>query len=265
MKKYLIGNWKMNKTLQEATEFIKYLLSQLEVIKKDIDSSSFNLMIAPSFVHLFPINELIDKDRFIQLVAQNCHHETQGAFTGEVSATMLADVGVQCVIIGHSERRVYQKETNDVLASKVKKVLAAGMYALLCCGESMEQRNAGEHKAAVHQQLKEGLIDLTPFEVQKLLIAYEPVWAIGTGQVASLENVIEMHDFIRKILSDQHDILSDQYDRLGEQVPILYGGSCNPQNAGAIFGCSNVNGGLIGGAALQADHFMEIITALLEA
>ncbi|WP_339044538.1 triose-phosphate isomerase [Cardinium endosymbiont of Tipula unca] len=265
MKKYLIGNWKMNKTLQEATEFIKYLLPQLEAIKKDIDNSSLNLMLAPSFVHLFPINELIYNDSFIQLAAQNCHHETQGAFTGEVSATMLASVGVDCVIIGHSERRIYQKETNDLLLSKIKKVLAAGMRPLLCCGESMEQRNAGEHKAAVHQQLKESLIDLTPLEIQKLLIAYEPVWAIGTGQVASLEVVVEMHDFIRNILSDQYDILSDQYDRLGEQVPILYGGSCNPKNAGAIFGCPNVNGGLIGSAALQADHFMEIITALLKA
>ncbi|TDG95287.1 triose-phosphate isomerase [Cardinium endosymbiont of Culicoides punctatus] len=252
MHKYLIGNWKMNKTLQEAMDCIQYLLPQLEAIKDAIHSINLNLVIAPSFVHLWPIKELIQHHTLIQLAAQNCHHEIQGAFTGEVSAAMLASVDVKYVIIGHSERRIYQKETNDLLASKVKKVLAAGMSPILCCGENIEQRNTGEHKTAIYHQLKGGLVDLTLQEVQKLLVAYEPVWAIGTGQVASLEVITEMHDFIR-------EILLEQYGMIGEKIPILYGGSCNAKNIAAILNGSNVNGGLIGGASLQVNHFMEMI------
>jgi triosephosphate isomerase len=170
---------------------------------------------------------------------------------------MLASAGVGCVLIGHSERRIYQQEDHLLLAKKVKRVLEAGMRPLFCCGESLADRNAGQYQETIQRQLKESLSDLTPLEVEKLLIAYEPVWAIGTGQVASVEVITETHAFIRTILLNQYGIL-------GEKIPILYGGSCNEQNATAIFSCPNVTGGLIGGASLPTDHFIKIITALLE-
>lgn len=250
-KKYLIGNWKMYKTVQEAITFMQQLLPQL----KAVDTHLLALSIAPSFVHLSTIAALIRDYKSIQLVAQNCHHEAEGAFTGEVSAAMLAAIGVGSVLIGHSERRSYQKEDDLLLAKKIKRVLATGMQPFLCCGESLEARRSGRHKAMVQQQLQESLAGLTPREIEQLAIAYEPVWAIGTGQVASLEVITEMHTFIREILSDQCE---------GAKVPILYGGSCNAQNAKAIFDCPNVAGGLIGSASLQVDQFMKIVIALLE-
>ncbi|CAH2560201.1 triose-phosphate isomerase [Cardinium endosymbiont of Oedothorax gibbosus] len=249
-KKYLIGNWKMYKTVQEAIIFMQQLLPQLQAI----DTRPLALSIAPSFVHLSTIAALIDDYKSIQLVAQNCHHETEGAFTGEVSAAMLAAIGVGGVLIGHSERRSYQKEDNLLLAKKIKRVLEVGMQPLLCCGESLEARRSGRHKAMVQQQLLESLVGLTPKEIEQLGIAYEPVWAIGTGQVASLEVIIEMHTLIREILSDQCE---------GAKVPILYGGSCNAQNVKAIFDAPNVAGGLIGSASLKVDQFMKIVIALL--
>lgn len=241
----------MYKTVQEAITFMQQLLPRLEAI----DTQGLALSIAPSFVHLPPIAALIEDYKFIELVAQDCHHEAEGAFTGEVSAAMLASIGVGGVLIGHSERRIYQKEGNLLLAQKIKRVLEAGMQPFLCCGESLEARRSGSHKAMVQQQLQESLAGLTPKEIERLGIAYEPVWAIGTGQVASLDVITAMHTFIREILSGQCE---------GEKVPILYGGSCNAQNAKAIFGCSNVAGGLVGGASLQVDQFMKIVMALLE-
>ncbi|UWW96592.1 MAG: triose-phosphate isomerase [Candidatus Cardinium sp.] len=248
----------MYKTVQEATHFMEALLPQL----KAIDGPELVLGIAPSFVHLPTIGALIgDKKSIsplsnsIQLVAQNCHHEAAGAFTGEVSAGILASIGVGGVLIGHSERRSYQKEDNLLLAKKIKRVLENGMQPFLCCGESLEARKSGSHQAVVQQQLQESLAGLTSKEIEKLAIAYEPVWAIGTGQVAGLDVITEMHTFIRKFLSDQC---------VSEKVPILYGGSCNPQNVKAIFNCPNVAGGLIGSASLQVDQFMKIVMALLE-
>ena len=252
-KKYLVGNWKMNKTVQEATDFIEYLLPKLA--RLDINIS--NLFIAPSFVHLLAIKPSIDVHPFIRLAAQNCHHKTEGAFTGEVSAAMLSTIGVECVIIGHSERRIYQQETHILLAKKIKKVLEAGMHPLLCCGEGLEDRNSGNYKLVIQQQLEESLSGLTSLEVKKLLIAYEPVWAIGTGESASLEVITETHAFIRRVLLNQYGIL-------GSEIPILYGGSCNEQNAATIFSSINVDGGLIGSASLEADPMIKIITALFE-
>ncbi|AXI24223.1 triose-phosphate isomerase [Cardinium endosymbiont of Sogatella furcifera] len=250
-KKYLIGNWKMYKTAQEVIGFMGALLPEL----KAINAGSLALYIAPSFVHLSAIADLIGDQHAIQLIAQNCHHEAEGAFTGEVSAAMLAAIGVKGVLIGHSERRNYQKEDHRLLAQKIKRVLEAGMQPFLCCGESLAARKHGNHKTMVQQQLQESLMGLTSKEIETVAIAYEPVWAIGTGQVASLAVVTEMHAFIREVLSELC---------AGENVPILYGGSCNPQNANAILRSPNVAGGLIGGASLQVDAFMQIVAALLE-
>ncbi|WP_342265633.1 triose-phosphate isomerase [Cardinium endosymbiont of Philonthus spinipes] len=254
-KKYLIGNWKMYKTVQEAVVFMQQLLPQLEAIRPlAICDTALALYIAPSFLHLPAIAALLGDQKSIQLLAQNCHHEAEGAFTGEVSAAMLASIGVSGVLIGHSERRNYQKEDHPLLAKKIKRVLEAGMQPFFCCGESLAARRSGNHKAMVQQQLQESLVDLTPKEIETLVIAYEPVWAIGTGQVATMEEITEMHTFIRGILSNHYGV---------GNVPILYGGSCNPQNAAAIFGCADVAGGLIGGASLEADQFVKMIMALL--
>lgn len=250
-KKYLIGNWKMYKTVQEATTFMQHLLPQLA----GIDRRSLVLCIAPAFVHLPAMAALIDGPAPIQLVAQNCHHEPEGAFTGEVSAAMLAAIGVRGVLIGHSERRIYQQEDHLLLAKKVKRVLENGMQPFLCCGESLEDRKNGRHTVIVQQQLQAGLSDIPLKEIAKIGIAYEPVWAIGTGAVAGVEVIAAMHSFIREHVLDQYG---------AAHVPILYGGSCNPQNAKAIFSCPNVAGGLIGGASLQVDDFMKIVTVLLE-
>ncbi|WP_419241851.1 triose-phosphate isomerase [Cardinium endosymbiont of Nabis limbatus] len=252
-KKYLIANWKMHKTVQEATAFMQALLPQLEAV----DPSQLALCIAPSFVHLPAIAALIDGHESIRplsLVAQNCHHAAEGAFTGEVSAAMLASIGVSGVLIGHSERRIYQKEDHLLLAKKIKRVLASGMQPFFCCGESLEARRHGSHKTMVQQQLEESLSGLTTQEIEKLAIAYEPVWAIGTGQVASIEAITEMHTFIRQMVSTQYGT---------ERVPILYGGSCNPQNAKAIFDAPHVAGGLVGSASLQVDPLMKMVAALL--
>lgn len=251
-KKYLIGNWKMYKTTKEAIAFMQQLLPTLEAI----DTGSLGVFLAPSFVHLSDMAKLIDRKGPIQLVAQNCHHEAEGAFTGEVSAAMLSTIKVSGVLIGHSERRMYQKEDNWLLAKKVKKVLKTGMQPFLCCGESLEDRKNGKHKVIVKQQLQESLCGMTPDEVAKLAVAYEPVWAIGTGEVASLDIITEMHYFIRQTLLEAYG---------GSiKVPILYGGSCNPQNAAAIFSAPNVAGGLIGGASLQVDAFIQLVKILLE-
>lgn len=250
IKKYLIGNWKMYKTLQESIDFIKELSRLLE----KIDTKGLTIGIAPPFVHLSAIANLLEGKQPIQLIAQNCHHEVEGAFTGEVSAHMLAAIGVQGVLIGHSERRIFEKENGVFLAKKITRVLASGMQPLLCCGERLEDRNNGNHEAVVREQLTTTLSSITPDERANVTIAYEPVWAIGTGAVASLTAVKEMHSFIKAMMLEQYG---------ARNIPILYGGSCNPKNAKGIFECPNVAGGLIGSASLAANSFMELVKLLV--
>ncbi|MBX9889963.1 MAG: triose-phosphate isomerase [Amoebophilaceae bacterium] len=250
MKKQLIGNWKMHKTVQEATDFMEQLSLQI----KNLELSGIHLSIAPAFIHLFPLHQLTALSPSIRLIAQNCHHEKEGAFTGEVSAAMLASTGIEGVLIGHSERRAYQQEDHGILVKKIKSVLAAGMSPIFCCGEQWADRAQGNHEVILQQQLS--LPDLTEVALKKLIIAYEPVWAIGSGKVATVEVIAATHSYIR-------ELLRDRYGSLGENVPILYGGSCNEENARDIFACSHVAGGLIGNASLQVDRFIKIIHALL--
>ena len=191
----------------------------------------------------------------IKLAAQNCHYEENGAFTGEISMSMLASIKVSHVIIGHSERRALFGETDETISKKVRAAMDKGITPILCCGESLEQRKAGEHFSVVNEQVVKGLSSLDSKEVKEVIIAYEPVWAIGTGETASPEQAQEMHAFIRGIILSLHD--SD----VAQQVRILYGGSVKPANAKELFQQSDIDGGLVGGASLKYDSFKAIISA----
>jgi len=246
-KKIVAGNWKMNCDITQTYE----LLDQLKdsSLNKDV-----KVIVAPPFTNLQSANQaLIDSD--ILVAAQNMHQNSNGAYTGEVSAAMLLSVGVDIVILGHSERRAYFHETNELLAKKVTTAISNDMTAIFCFGEELEDRKTGNHFKLVESQLKEGLFHLSDGDWKNIVLAYEPVWAIGTGETASPEQAQEMHAFIRKIVADGYS------KEIANNVSILYGGSVKPDNASEIFGKPDVDGGLIGGAALNAESFVAIINA----
>jgi triosephosphate isomerase len=191
----------------------------------------------------------------MQVAAQNCHHQDSGAFTGEISAAMLKSVGVDYVILGHSERRQYFFEDSISLSFKVQKVIEQGLRPIYCCGETLEQRNEGIHFDEIKQQIKEGLFELNEMELLSCVIAYEPIWAIGTGETASPAQAQEMHSFIRKTIRSEYG------EMVAENISILYGGSVKPDNAKELFTCPDIDGGLIGGAALKADSFAAIVNS----
>ena len=211
------------------------------------------VILAPPFTSLYGVAQEIKSNNHVKLAAQNCHVEEKGAYTGEISIDMLIATGVEFVIIGHSERREYNKESNELLAKKVNLVLSKGLTPIFCCGESLEIREAGTHIDFVANQLKEGLFHLDESELPKIVIAYEPIWAIGTGVTASPEQAQDMHKSIRKLLADQYT------ESIANEISILYGGSVKPGNAKEIFSKPDVDGGLVGGASLKADDFGEII------
>ncbi|WP_432412970.1 triose-phosphate isomerase [Rasiella sp. SM2506] len=246
-KKIVAGNWKMNNDLSQTETLLKDLKKQ--VIPEDV-----TVMIAPSFTNLFKAFEST-REHPIQVIAQNMHQSQKGAFTGEVSAGMLKSVGVQTVILGHSERRAYFNETDDLLAEKINTALENNMQAIFCIGEELRDRESGDHYEVIQNQLKNGLFHVSNDSWSRIMIAYEPVWAIGTGETASPQQVQEMHHYIR-------ETIAKQYDRnIAKNVSILYGGSVKPGNAKEIFAKKDVDGGLIGGAALNAEDFMAIINA----
>ncbi|MFN6943486.1 MAG: triose-phosphate isomerase [Cytophagaceae bacterium] len=244
-RKIVAGNWKMNNTLEEGQK----LTSEIVNMVGDEVTSDVELIICAPYIHLVSISKLLNNK--VALGAQNCHTKASGAYTGEISASMLKSAGVQFVILGHSERREYFKEANKELAEKVNIVLANGMTPLFCCGESLEQREKGIHIDFVKQQLTESLFHLSNEDFAKVVIAYEPIWAIGTGVTASSEQAQEMHKEIR-----QH--LKSKYKELADKTAILYGGSCKPDNAKELFACADVDGGLIGGASLKSRDFIDI-------
>ncbi|HFX17703.1 MAG TPA: triose-phosphate isomerase [Flavobacteriales bacterium] len=246
--KIVAGNWKMNKTLPEAIDLINDLKKTVKV------DDTVEVIIAPSFVNLPKAVEMLS-DFPIAVSAQNMHFEDSGAYTGEVSADMLKAVGVNTVILGHSERRAYFNETNDTLKLKAEKAYEKQMMNIFCVGEKLEERQAGTHFEVVKTQLQTALFDLPMQAYKKIVIAYEPVWAIGTGETATPEQAQEMHQFIR-------ESLAKKYGRdLANHVRILYGGSVKPGNAKEIFSQPDVDGGLIGGASLNANDFNAIIEA----
>ena len=246
-KKIVAGNWKMNTLLKEGMELAK-AVEKLEHEK----TSDALVIIAPPYTHLSKVKEMITN---VRLSAQNCASESSGAYTGEISPSMLISVGAEYVILGHSERRSFYGEDNELLNKKVKLALAEGLKPIYCCGEVLEERESGRHFDVVRQQIMVGLKGLSADEIRRVVIAYEPVWAIGTGVVASSDQAQEMHHEIRIFLAGMYD------DRLAGEMSILYGGSCKPSNASELFANPDVDGGLIGGAALKAEDFLAIVNA----
>ena len=247
--KIVAGNWKMNTVVSEGKELVDGILSKLSIVPSDVQ-----LIVAPPFTHLSEVASKLAGSS-IALAAQNCADHEKGAYTGEVSVAMLKSVGCSYVILGHSERREYYGETSETLVTKVKLALAAGLKPIFCVGEVKDERVAGKHFEVVGKQIEEVLFTLTAEEMAQVVIAYEPVWAIGTGLTATSEQAQEIHAFIRKALADKFGAA------LAEEITILYGGSCKPSNAPELFAQPDIDGGLIGGAALKAEDFIGIATS----
>ena len=249
MRKYIIaGNWKMNNDLPQTEALITDLKNQNQ-------TSNAEVMIAPTFTNLWHAFEALRQDP-IEVVAQNMHFAERGAYTGEVSAAMLNSIGIKTVILGHSERRTYFDETDELLAKKVDAALANNMRIIFCFGEELADRKAGNEEAVVESQLKNALFHLDATAFDSIVLAYEPVWAIGTGETATPEQVQDMHAFIRKILIAKYG------DAVANGASIIYGGSVKPNNAKEIFSKPDVDGGLIGGASLKAEDFFAIVNAI---
>ena len=246
--KLVAGNWKMNNDLQEGVDLITELMFLL-----NSRPSSIPVVLAPPYIHLSEAATLLKGTSGIQLAAQNCHQAASGAYTGEVSTKMLRSVGVEYVILGHSERREYFNETDEIVTAKTLAALDAGLKVIWCCGEPQNIREAGEHEAYVQAQMAATLLQLTKEQLANVIIAYEPIWAIGTGLTASPGQAQEMHAFIRATLA--HTFGTEP----AYNTTILYGGSCKPSNAQELFSQPDVDGGLIGGASLNAKDFSDII------
>jgi triosephosphate isomerase len=247
-KQIVAGNWKMNKNIQESLQLADEIAKKV----KDLPLKNTRVIIAPTFVNL---SEVVNttKDSVVEVAAQNMHQAKNGAFTGEISAEMLRSLGLEVVILGHSERREYFGETDALLAEKVNTALENNLEVIFCFGEVLEDRKSGNHFAVVESQIKNGLFHLHANKWDSIILAYEPVWAIGTGETASPEQAQEMHAFIRKIVADKYN------EQVAAAVSILYGGSVKPSNAKEIFSKEDVDGGLIGGAALNADDFIALV------
>lgn len=244
-QKIVAGNWKMNKTLQDTDKLIN------ELIEANIQTNA-KVIIAPPFTNLQQA-ALATQNHYIEVAAQNIHQAEGGAFTGEISAQMIKSVGVNTVILGHSERRAYFGETESQLAHKVDTALKHQMTIIFCFGEELKDRQNKKHFIVVENQLRDSLFHLDAGAFGSIILAYEPVWAIGTGETASPEQAEEMHDFIRQVLHKKYG------SHVSENIQILYGGSVKPSNAKEIFSKPNVDGGLIGGASLVAEDFIGII------
>jgi triosephosphate isomerase (TIM) len=247
--KIVAGNWKMNKSLEEA----KALTSEIMGMVADEIRSETKIVLCTPFPYLLPVKSQLGTDARIEVGAQNCSEFDSGAYTGETSAAMIKSIGVPYVIIGHSERRQYFGEDGKLLALKVDKVLANGLTPIFCCGEPLEIREKGTHEQLVTKQVEESLFHLSAEQVQKVVIAYEPVWAIGTGKTATSQQAQDMHAVIRKYLAERYG------KEIAENISILYGGSVKPDNAREIFSCPDVDGGLVGGASLKSRDFVDII------
>ena len=247
-KQIVAGNWKMNNDLDASKSLVKKVIKKV----KKTTLKNTRVIVAPTFVSLQKVASKA-KGTKVEVAAQNMHQAKSGAFTGEVSAEMLKSVDVNIVILGHSERREYFGENDAILAEKVNAALANKMEVIFCFGEVLEDRKGGKHFDVVESQIKNGLFHLEASAWKNIILAYEPVWAIGTGETASPEQAQEMHAFIRKIIAAKYN------QEVADEVSILYGGSVKPTNAKEIFGKPDVDGGLIGGAALNADDFIALV------
>ena len=245
-KKIVAGNWKMNTTVPEGVELAKAVAAKSAEVPANV-----GLVVAPPFTHLASVAEAL-KGSKVEISAQNCADKEKGAYTGEVSVDMLRSVACQYTILGHSERRQYYGETDEKLVEKTKLALAAGLKVILCVGENLDEREAGKHFDVVSGQTKAVLYNFSAEDMANVVIAYEPVWAIGTGKTATAEQAEEIHACIRKVLADKFGA------KVADEMTILYGGSCKPSNAKELFAQPDIDGGLIGGAALKADDFIQI-------
>lgn len=248
-KRVIAGNWKMHKDLNESINFVKELVSKDSVIPSNID-----VIICIPFISLYEVSKIL-KGSKIKLGAQNMYFEDQGAYTGEISPLMLKSVGCDYVIIGHSERRTYFGENDEMINKKVKKALEKEITPIMCIGETLEERESGITNQVVEKQIRGGLKDLSLEQVSKVIIAYEPVWAIGTGKTATPQQAQDVHKFIRTIISSMFN------EKVASEIIIQYGGSMKPENAKELLEQPDIDGGLIGGACLKVDSFYGIINA----
>jgi triosephosphate isomerase len=248
--KIVAGNWKMNKGFKASLE----LSNAIEQSLTNTTLKQTRVIVAPTFVNLMGVADAL-KSGVVEVAAQNMHQAENGAFTGEISAEMLKEIGVTTVILGHSERRTFFNETDTALAEKVNTILKHEMETIFCFGEVLEDRKSDNHFAVVETQIKNALFHLKSEDWRSIILAYEPVWAIGTGETASPEQAQEMHAFIRNLIAKQYG------KAIADEVSILYGGSVKPNNAQDIFSKPDVDGGLIGGAALNTNDFLAIVNA----
>lgn len=249
-KQIAAANWKMNCTYQQAEKLLS------DILRSGITLAPHQqVMFAVPFPYLIMTNSEVAEEQNYFAAAQNCYNKKSGAYTGEVSTEMLHSIGIQYCIVGHSERREYFSESNQMLAEKIDRCLESGITPVFCCGEALAIREAGTQNSFVETQLRESLFHLDKEQVKKIVIAYEPIWAIGTGKTASTDQAQEMHAHLRAVLAAQ-------YGEAADEISILYGGSVKANNAREIFACADVDGGLVGGASLVADDFAEIIRSL---
>ncbi|MBR4352192.1 MAG: triose-phosphate isomerase [Bacteroidales bacterium] len=245
-KKIVAGNWKMNTSIAEGVELAKAIVAKVNEVPQGV-----SLIVAPPFTHLTSVAKVLEGSP-VALSAQNCADQPKGAFTGEVAASMLKDAGCAYTILGHSERREYYGETAEKLITKIALAFENGLKVIYCVGEKLAEREEGNHFDVVSGQIASVLFGLTPEQMKKVVIAYEPVWAIGTGVTATAAQAQEMHAFIRETLETHFG------EKVAQETTILYGGSCKPSNAQELFACPDIDGGLIGGASLKADDFIAI-------
>jgi len=250
-KKVIAANWKMNEDYFEGLT----LFSEVIGLSQDGITGDQEVIVCPPFIHLHALVELSKNLPQISIGAQNAHQEESGAFTGEISAKMIRSTGAEYVILGHSERRLYFNETNELVAKKIDTALLNNLKIICCIGETKKEREASQQFNILEKQLANGLFHLDETKFKHLTIAYEPIWAIGTGVTATAAKAQEIHRFIRKQVSSRYN------SEIAENTTILYGGSCNPQNAAELFSQEDVDGGLIGGASLKARDFVDIIKA----
>ena len=249
-RKLLVGNWKMNKLNSEAKEFALASVPFAALAKEN----NIDIGVCPTYLSLATVKEFASKDMIVG--AQNCHFKESGAFTGEISIPMLKELGIDWCLIGHSERRTYDNETNEKCNLKIKALIANDMVPLYCVGETLAEFEKGQTKAVVGAHIREGLADLTSEQVKDLVVAYEPVWSIGTGKNASSQIAQDICSFIR-------GILKDMFGQVAEEIRILYGGSVKPVNVKEYLSCPDVDGALVGGASLKIDSFEELVRNIL--
>ena len=250
-KQIAAANWKMNKTFQDGKELLENIVNGIENLSTDQQ-----VIFAVPYPYLMESNKVVTNKNNVFISAQNCHHKTSGAYTGEVSVDMLESIGIDHCVVGHSERREYFHESNTELAEKVNLCLSKSITPIFCCGEPLNIREEGIQNAFVEKQLNDSLFHLNAEDIQRVVIAYEPIWAIGTGKTASSDQAQEMHAHLRAVLAHQYG------KEVAENISILYGGSVKGANAKEIFSQPDVDGGLVGGASLISAEFLQIINAL---